>query len=482
MRHPKHYSVLEVLNFTDVGLAFEFYSTKESNFIVDNLTKLASKNIVLTNEAKYVPTYTHAILLKEYDASRSRYKFSLAPQNYHSILPIIDSVCEWISESCETTFDTQLKVSINFNHQHLDTLSSISQMNPARLILKFDENEVYKRFPTQKGSPYGLSIKKFAPITTFVNEADIEDNIKYVMNTPEAGFYGIDFTNYTRGILECNYIGGKGYSTKPNEIKDVLEYLVIKVYQSINEEEYSVYEQNEIKRLTHGFDKIQMAYYDPTIFLTEFANIKVYVDLKRSDQILKTFWTAIRKPIFEMIINGGLREGTINYDADLGKLQLRNATITAMKLDNMDFVKCELGGILENSSFVACKINKARVYNSKIIRDNEINESYLQGVSVNQSNEITKCYVVNNEEIINGDIKESVIKFATPGKNMKIDENSTVVVKELPLPKKDEAVNIEKIRDYTYIKKMNNSEDKGFQNAYNRKTYLKRDINYEKLT
>ena len=99
-----------------------------------------------------------------------------------------------------------------------------------------------------------------------------------------------------------------------------------------------------------------------------------------------------------------------------------------------------------------------------------------------EANEINKCYVVNNEEIINCEVKESVIKFATPGKNMKIDENSTIVVKQLPLPKKNEAIDIEKVRDYVYIKDMRSNKDQtDFGNSYNRDKYIKHNDVYRKI-
>jgi hypothetical protein len=473
MKQPKHYSVLEVLNFSDVSLIFEFYTTKANEFITSDLSRLTGKNIVLTNETFYQPTYTDAILLKEYEAARSRYQLHIASQNYHSILPLIDEVTRWISENCECTYDTQLKVSLSFNHAHLDTLSRVSMMNPTRLVLKFDENFVYERFPEQKGSPYALSIKSLAPITNYINESEIERNINYILTTPYAKFYGIDFTNYTQGILECNYIGGKDYASKTKEIKDVLEYFIVKAYQSINEEDLNEFEKYEIKRITEGFDKIQMAFYDPEIFLKEFQNLKLYVDLKTSTQTLKTYWNILRTPIFEMIINGGLKEGRFNYDAQIGRFQLRNAKVGGTTVKDMDLVKCDLTGVFENCAFVGCNISKARLYNAKVILNNKISESYLGGVSINKENEISNCYVVNNEEIVNCDIIKSVIKFATPGKDINVDESSTIIVKEMPLPKKSDAVEIDEIRDYSWIKSMNKNEDKGYQNQYDRHKYLK---------
>lgn len=473
MRKPKSYSVLEVLNFTDVGLRFQFYSTKEPKFIVEALGKLTGKNIILTNEALYSPSYSNAILIKEYEATRSRYEFCIAPQNYHSILPIIDEVTGWLSENCSTSYDTGLKTSISFNHRHLDTLQSISQMNPAKLILKFDENFVYQRFPEQKGSPYALSIKSLTPSSSYINESEIENHIQNILNTSFAKYYGINFKDYTRGILECNYIGGNDYTSKPKQIKDILEYFIFKTYQSVNEEEISDFEKYEIKRLTESFDKIQMSYWDPDIFLKEFQDLKVYVDLKTSQQILKTYWNQIRTPLFEMIINGELKEGQFNYDTDVGRFQLKKGRVSGTLVKNMDFVSCDITGVLENCNFVSCNINKARVYNSRYISKNVINESYLEGASINAGNEVKNSYIVNNEEVINCKVSNSLVKFATVGKRMKVDENSTVIVKEMPMPKPNDAVRVEEIRDYTYIKSMNKTGDKGFENEYKKDTYNK---------
>lgn len=465
---PKHYSILEVLNFSDVGLVFEFYSTKKTNFIVENIGRSVGKNIILTNELKYSPTYSNSILIKEYDATRSRYQLHIAPENYHSIIPVIDEITKWINENCETTFDTNLKISLSFNHRNLQTLDSISRMNPSRLILKFDENFVYERFPERKNSPYCISIKNLVPTKIYINEQDIETNIVQILTTPYNDYYGINFKNYTQGILECNYVGGKDYAANPKQIKDVLEYFILKSYQSINEEELNEFEINEVKRLTKDFEKNQMSYWDPEIFLNEFKDLKVYIDLQHSKQILKTYWSRIRNPLFEMIISGGLREGQFNFDSEIGVIQLRKCKINGGVLKNTDLISCEISGILENCALVNCSVNKARLYNSKLIKNNKINESYIENSTANNSNKIHKSFILNNEEVINCQVTESIIKFATPGKNIKVDESTTLVVKQLPLPQKTDALNIEEIRDYTWIKSLNPKvlKDEGFANEF----------------
>jgi hypothetical protein len=474
MRQPKSYSIQELFNFSNIGLIFEFYSTKESNFVVSHLSNRTAKNIILTNETKYQPTYGNAILIKEYEAKKSRYQFHIASQNYHSMIPILNSVLEWLNESATTTHDTNLKISLSFDHKHLDTLSSISVMNPTRLMLKFDENFIYSRFPEQKHSPYALSIKSLTPIATYINEKEIAKNIDNILTLPSASYYGIDFSNYTRGILECNYIGGKNYPQKTKEINEILEYFVVKTYQSLNEESYDISEINEMKRITENFGKIQMSYLNPDIFEKEFPDLKVYVDLKISSQTLKTYWNFVRKPLFEMILNGNLRKGQFNYDSQLGRFQLRKGYIGGTLLKNLDFIKCEITGVMENCVFQGCNIVNSRAYNSKFISGNKIINSYIESASINKQNEIINSYVINNEEIINCSIKESVIKFATPGRDITLDENSTLVVAKQSLPKKTDAVQIEEIRDYSWIKNMNKkSDDIGFGNLYDRNKYLK---------
>jgi hypothetical protein len=469
MAHAKHFSVLEVLNFSDVGLVFEFYSTKDSNFMIDDLSRLTAKNVILTNEKEYSASFSNAILLKEYNATRARYSFTVAPQNFHSVIPILREVTGWISENCECTLDTKLKVSLSFDNRHLDTIQTIQNMQPSRMLLKFDESFVYERFPEQKGSPYALSVKTLAPISYYINESGISKNISMILNTPYAQFYGIDFTNYTRGVLECNYIGGKDYASKITEAKDVLEYFIIKAYQAINEENTTPFESLEMSRLTEGFDKMQMAYYDPEIFIKEFQNLKVYVDLKANLQVMKTYWNTIRGPLFEMIVGGGLREGQFNFDTDLGRFQLRKGTLHSSLTHDMDLVSCNLTGVYENCTFTSCKVVKGRLYHAKIISNNQIKESYLGNVTANSGNDIVGSVVENNEEMLNCTIENSVVKFATIGKHAKIDEGSTIVIRNVPLPVNTDAVKVEKIRDYTYIKDMNKSEDKGFQNEYIRK-------------
>ena len=74
------------------------------------------------------------------------------------------------------------------------------------------------------------------PISEALYTPDLIKNVNYIIGTPKGKHWAINFEEFSRGILEFNYIGGVDYAEKQKEIMEVLEYYVIKTYQSFNEE------------------------------------------------------------------------------------------------------------------------------------------------------------------------------------------------------------------------------------------------------
>lgn len=451
MNKPKKYSLNEVFENTTIGLIFEFYSSKDTQFIIKDLNRLTVKNIVLTNRDDYIASFGNAILLKEYEGKKPRYSFKMAQQDFHSMIPILKEVNEWLSVSANCTYDTALKVSLSFNHKNLQTLKDISGMIPTKLILGFNEDYIYKRFPKQKYSPYALSIEKIIPLNEQIYTNDIFKNINHILNIPKTNYYGINFENYTRGILEFNYIGGKDYSEKEQEIIELIEYYILKTYQSLNEESYTKDEIRKIREITENFNKIDESFYEPEKFVKHFPDIKLTVDLRRDKQLLLTYWSQIRSQLFEMVLNNGFSKGEFNYDTQEVKFQLRNAKINSKSINNFDLMKCDIGGVIENCDIWNCNIDKARIYNSKIVKGTTINDSYLNNVSVNYENNLERCFVENFEEILNCNIRECVVKFAAIGKQARLDEHSVIVDRDKINIQPAKGIEIEEIRDYKWI-------------------------------
>ena len=168
-RKPKTYSLKEIFDNTLLSFIFEFYCSKDTQFIIEDFQKILNKNIIVTSDNNKIPTYTSSILLKEYDGKRARYQFKVGYQQYNDIKTFLNTMLFWINENASLDGTTHLKTKLQYNFSELKTLTSISNMDVYKLILKINENYLYERFPEIKNSPMSLSIKKLIPINANTN-------------------------------------------------------------------------------------------------------------------------------------------------------------------------------------------------------------------------------------------------------------------------------------------------------------------------
>lgn len=466
MNNPKSYSLLEVFNFVNMGFVFEFYSSKATSFIVKELGERTIKNIMHTNNIECVPTYNNAVLVKEYEGDKPRYSFKIAQQNFHTAIPIIKNVLEWISLTSECAYDNRMKVNLSFDNKHLNTLESISLMDTAKLILKFDESYIYSRFPQQINSPYCSSIKKLSRINENIYSSSVIKNKNTIIKIPVNDYDGINFKDATMGILEFNYIGGINYAEKEKEILEILEFYVLKTFQSVNEQFYTRDEVNELDNLAKNYITNQESFTNIETFKKAYPNILISANLSNNNQTLKTFWPEIKKELIEMVINNSFNKGEFNYDSDIHKCQIRNAALNGQTIKNLDLINCTINGVIENCHLDYCTVTNSRIYSSKLIAENKIANSFIKNVVIDSRNVIDNCVINNLNEMVNCVIKNSIVKFAGIGSLAKLDESSTIIELTGYSPHITTGVEVEEIRDYKWISAMRKSKDLGFQNTY----------------
>lgn len=465
--HIKNYSVLEVMNNARVGFIFEFFTSKDLAFILEDLSRITGKAVTVTNDEKIQPSWSNAILLREYEGKSPKYKLYLAQQDYLSIDSMLHGILNWIKESCKTDKTTGLNVSLSFNNGSLKTIRSISNMDVAKMILKIDENYLYNRFPDREGSPFSMTVKKFIPVNEFVNISHPFQNLNNSFQMPNSSYYGIDFSDQTMGILRFNYIGGKGYENKGAQINEALKYYIISTYQVLNIPEYSKDMEYQMGKILEDYSIIRRCYYDPEFFLKEFKEIQVGVDLKTGDQIIKTFWPKLRNPLTKLMMESGFKKGKFNLDLEQGVCQIKDAKLFGIKISNMQIVNCEIQGVLERCSLWNSKSNNSRFIKSTLVEGNNINESYLEKTRADRGNTISKCVITNSGEIINCKVNESIIKNAGLGKEAKVDEHCVIIGDKLYQQPIVKNIKPEEIRDYSWIKNLTPSEsNKEFGNIF----------------
>ena len=466
MRKPKTHSIKEVYNSTLLGFVFEFYCSKRSQFIVEDLKKVSGKNVVLTDQ-DHKPSYSTSILLKEYDGKRPRYQFKVGYQPYKDIHTFLNTILFWINENASLNYSTLLKVNLLYNFNELQTLTSISNMDIGKMVLKIDEKYINERFPEMEGSPFSMSIKKLIPFNMAINASNVT-NLKNNFRIPTGEYYGVDFTKQPQGELSFNYIGGPEYSNRVKGIHEVLEYYIFTTYQVLNSEVGTPTMVEELNKLTEEYRTFRKCYYNFDRFMDVYKDLTVYVDLNKGPRIVEAHWFQLRDILAKLILESNVKQCKFNLDTEFGTYQIKDAEISSSIIEGFQIVNSNVNGFLKNCHFWKSKIENSRIIDSTLVTNNEVVESYLQNVRADNDNTISESYIINTGEIINCKVNESVIKNAGIGDKAKLDEECLVInLREKKIPKSP-AIEISEIRDYRWIKSLRDSEykDEGFGNEF----------------
>jgi len=467
--HLKDYSIQEVFNSAWVGFVFEFYSTQDTPFMAEDLSKICGKTVAVTSESKMTPTWNSPILLKEYESKNPRYKFITSPQDFLSVGPMLFGILEWINQKAKTDKSTGLQMSLSFNNATLQTLNTISNMDTAKMVLKMDENYLYQRFPERKNSPYSVSVKGLLPTNEFFSTPAAIGSFKASFVHESAPYYGVDFTEQHLGELRFNYIGGKDYGKNHKAITEALHYYILSTYQVLNIPGYTNEMGVNLEKIFENYHIIRRSYYDPKFFLENIKDIQVGVDLKRDERIIETFWPKLREPLTRLMLESGFTKGKFNWDSEEGRFQIKEAELIGGKIRGVDIVDCQIQAIIEDCGLWNTQIKNSRLIFSTLVERNKVEDSILEKVRADRNNSITKSWIYNSGEVINCKVNESIVKDAVIGKEAKMDECTLINPKhkKVDIPK---PVNVEEVRDYKWLTGLNKDrKDQGFQNEYKHK-------------
>ncbi|MFW6377184.1 MAG: hypothetical protein ACOCZ5_00925 [bacterium] len=464
MIKPKSYTTKEVLSNAYIGFVFEFYCSKDTKLLADELSQYTKNNVIITESEKIQPTSSSDILLKEYNNERPRYQFKVSQRSYNEIPHVAYSLLMYINEHAVLDHSTKAQVNLSFNHNYLQTLNETRNINIGKMILKIDEKFIHERFPNFKNSPFALSVKKLMPHNNYImpNPKVLIENLGNSFHLPIDEYYGIDFTDYTYGVIKFNYIGGSDYSEKQKEFGEVLEHYILSTYQILNEENEKRSLEVELENIMENYRELFKYYHNPQQFINDFDKLHIYVDLRANDKMLESIWTNIRDPLFKILYETGIKKGKINLDTYMGIFQLRDVKMKNTKLNEIQLINCEIENcVLSNSQLWKTKSYKSRFINSTSVSNNKLYQCHLKESRVDRNNSLEKCYVHNKGEIINCNIQESIIKNAGIGKNSKIDESSVIVDTNKPHRQKvNSGVTTRKEDDITWMKKLRDANHK----------------------
>ena len=422
-----------ILNASQVGVEFEFYSNYNLEETKERLSSLLGRKIQVETKAHSEFQPSAEVFKMEPDMSGGKGLIELVTGAipYRNARIMIIKMLGWIEEHGYTTERSSIHLNLSFQKEYLEDKNIVSKMNTLKFILEFNEDQVYKLFPNRKDSIYAKSIKWIMPKNEsfyFSDNSISINNFSY----PNTKYYGVNFDKKIKNYLEFRYIGGKDYQKKKDDILYLLDRFLLQMWKACSISEFTDENKFELKRILN----INLPYRE---ILANWKNIKKHfpkidlmIDLQEHETIIKMQWDRIKNKIVSILSLGGLTEGIINYDSDLSRIQIKDGkSNVCYELDGVDLVDCEIVGNIFNSNLYGCNIERStlevcNLYQGTKVKDSKIKSSYVHG-----SCTATNCYIFGRDGIFKGRAIGGIFREGMIDNNTRFDDTEVVVSKKI---------------------------------------------------
>lgn len=421
----------KILYAAVIGVEFEFYSERPRKEIAKELGRIVKKTIkvgevyhsetpVADGEWKIEPDFSGGTKMNELITN---------PMPYQEATACIVKVLSWIRDNGWTDEKCALHVNISFDKSKVELKWPLEAVNRLKFILGFDEEFIYEKFPNRRTSIYARSINKIFPINKFVFTDSFTEVSEENYELPNEKYYGINFSKLSKSYFEVRYMGGRGYEKKSYDITDIVDYIILFTHGVLQNNYY--YTENEFARLQNimkEHKKVVTSFSDLESFQSNYPKIILSVDLKSEQQVLKTFYPVLREQIFDLIVRCGFKGGYINYDADVGKYQVKDATIlSAFPLKGFEVINSKIKGNIVDCHLYGCDIRNSHIVDSILHADNTVKDSKVINTPAYQSNVLERCYIDNKKHLINCEVIGGIIRSGEIGKGAKISKTTEVI-------------------------------------------------------
>ncbi len=426
----KDSSRISILNGSQIGIEFEFYSNLELEETHKALSKLLNRKIRLEDKAHSDFQPSSEVFKMEPDMSGGKGLIELVTgaMPYRDARLVIIKMLNWIKENGYTTDRASIHLNMSFNPDYLEDTMMIAKMNILKFILEFDEKRIYKFFPNRKNSTYAKSIKWVMPKheAFYYNENLISSDNFTFANTK---YYGINFEKALKNYLEFRYIGGKDYEKRGDDILHLAEMFIMSVWKSCFNPRFTPENKIEMKRILQKNAPLMEMLKDHTAVNKHWPKIHILVDLQDHPSVVEVQWNRFKTKVLDLLANGGMEEGIINYDSDYGSVQVKDGKFkVAYLLDGFEFVNCELAGNIENSGIYGCKITGAQVLRSQLYQGTEAMDSKIESSFVHGSCTLKNCYVFGRDGIFKGKMEGGIFREGYVGPHARFSKETEVIV------------------------------------------------------
>ena len=402
---------VNVLMNSKIGMEYEFYSNYSADETAEKLAKYLGKKISVFDESHsdFKVTPDHYKLEKDYSGGKKLIELVTASIPYQEARISLIKILKWIRENGYTNERCGLHFNISFNDK-MGT-SFLTKMNVLKFILQFDEDKIFKDYPDRKNSVYAKSIKFVIPTDKLSYES-----AKNVVATdfifPTEKYYGVNFLKLEKNYLEFRYLGGEGYEKKTDKLLATQDMFIESLYKAAASPTFTPEDKKKLNKILDKHKNVLEAYRSFDKFKKNFPDIGLLVNLDTDDRNIDTFWSKIRDRIFDILTEGSVTSGIINYNSDTGKMQLQGADLSgAFKLEMLDIVDCKnVRGVLNKCDIFSSSLSGAEIYECNLFDRCTTLNCKLKDCYVNRTSEITDSYVCGNNGVMNGSMKGGIFR------------------------------------------------------------------------
>jgi hypothetical protein len=421
------------LNFTPlfekslVKVTAEFHSAKSNSAALESLSKDLKRKVNSSDPSSM------SFQLKR-DKS-GKFTFTTGFLLYKDARLTLIDLFRWMERNAKTERTDNLYLDLKFidsipgpfKGTLFNTSTKIDSIDKIKFILRFDEDSVYKAFPSRKNGFNSQTIRNFIPQQKFLIKSKYIDPTSYdVPNTVNAG---VNFETLTEGFVRLQYIGGTKYEEKSKEILDILNQFTVICWDSVINRAYTKDDIDKFKSMISKTKGAREAYLDYALFAKNFPKVKFTVDLLNDKKMIESYYGVLRDRIYEIFTNITIEgECDLNYDSLLCTFQIRSAKFRATKLSKIDFIDCEImSGSFESCDFYDCQIIDSSLENCNLFLHSIVDRSNILNSFSNRTVQLKNCEIDGMNNVINCDVSGGTIKRSKIGEHAKIEKDVTVI-------------------------------------------------------
>ena len=425
-----HFDKVNALSAAVIGFEFEFFSGLTRGRTAEAISKLVDKKVEVINKyhSKFPVSDKTFKIEPDYSGGNNMVELVTGPMNYSEAIPVMIKILKWIGENGYTTDRCAFQFSVSFDKNRRDVKIPIRELDRLKFVLGMDENLVYSKFGNRANNVYTKSIKRVVPRNRYMVLENISSIDPKMYKVPGDKYYGANFEKLDNGYIEFRYLGGKDYEKKITPIREIVDYIVLYLYDILSGRN-SKYTKDDVQKLQGMMDdykKVSKCFSNPELFLRYYPDFHIFVDLKGYDENLKTYFPAIRDKIFDLVVEAGVKDCFFNYDTSTGRFQVKDARIrNAMDVCDVDLVGCDVkSSHLTRCNIYNSKVKKSILKESYVVTGTEISDSKVENCQVDVLNKIKNSYINCPDKTINCDIDGGVFVEGILGDHSKLSKDT----------------------------------------------------------